>query len=80
MAALGQQSPLSPVPIRVRSAPKLPVRPPRPELGRQRTKFRRPLSIVVRHRRVPTPVYDWFTEGFDTADLKEAKALLEALK
>ena len=26
------------------------------------------------------PVYDWFTEGFDTADLKEAKALLEELK
>jgi class 3 adenylate cyclase/tetratricopeptide (TPR) repeat protein len=25
------------------------------------------------------PVYDWFTEGFDTADLKEAKALLEEL-
>ena len=25
-----------------------------------------------------SPVYDWFTEGFDTADLKEAKALLEA--
>jgi hypothetical protein len=25
------------------------------------------------------PVYDWFTEGFDTADLKEAKALLEQL-
>jgi hypothetical protein len=24
-------------------------------------------------------VYGWFTEGFDTADLKEAKALLEAL-
>ena len=24
-------------------------------------------------------VYDWFTEGFDTADLQEAKALLEAL-
>jgi tetratricopeptide (TPR) repeat protein len=23
-----------------------------------------------------TPVYGWFTEGFDTADLKEAKALL----
>ncbi len=23
--------------------------------------------------------YDWFTEGFDTADLKEAKALLEEL-
>ena len=26
------------------------------------------------------PVYDWFTEGFDTADLKDAKALLERLK
>ena len=26
------------------------------------------------------PIYGWFTEGFDTADLKEAKALLEALK
>jgi class 3 adenylate cyclase/predicted ATPase len=25
------------------------------------------------------PVYHWFTEGFDTADLHEAKALLEAL-
>ena len=24
-------------------------------------------------------VYDWFTEGFDTADLKEAKALLDEL-
>jgi predicted ATPase len=26
------------------------------------------------------PVYDRFTEGFDTLDLKEAKALLEQLK
>ena len=26
-----------------------------------------------------TPIYGWFTEGFDTADLQEAKALLEAL-
>jgi predicted ATPase len=25
------------------------------------------------------PVYAWFTEGFDTADLQEAKALLDAL-
>ena len=24
-------------------------------------------------------VYNWFTEGFDTADLKDAKALLEEL-
>jgi predicted ATPase len=26
-----------------------------------------------------TPVYSWFTEGFDTADLQEAKVLLEEL-
>ena len=25
------------------------------------------------------PVYGWFTEGFDTADLKDAKALLDQL-
>ena len=25
------------------------------------------------------PVYNWFTEGFDTLDLKQAKALLEEL-
>ncbi len=25
------------------------------------------------------PVYGWFTEGFDTADLQDAKALLEEL-
>ena len=25
------------------------------------------------------PVYGWFTEGFDTTDLQEAKALLDAL-
>jgi predicted ATPase len=25
------------------------------------------------------PVYGWFTEGFDTADLQEAKTLLKAL-
>ena len=25
------------------------------------------------------PIYEWFTEGFDTADLKEAKALLDEL-
>jgi predicted ATPase len=27
-----------------------------------------------------TPVYGWFTEGFDALDLKQAKALLEQLK
>ena len=26
------------------------------------------------------PVYGWFTEGFDTADLQDAKTLLDELK
>jgi predicted ATPase len=30
-------------------------------------------------RELLAPVYDWFTEGFDTLDLKEAKALLDEL-
>ncbi|MFQ6024333.1 MAG: adenylate cyclase, partial [Acidiferrobacterales bacterium] len=30
-------------------------------------------------REILTPVYDWFTEGFDTADLKDAKGLLTTL-
>jgi Magnesium chelatase, subunit ChlI len=42
------------------------------------------LSRLWQHERKSTeaygllaPVYGWFTEGFDTADLQEAKALLE---
>jgi len=31
-----------------------------------------PLPLVA-------PVYAWFTEGFDTQDLKEAKGLLDEL-
>src|SRR5436309_14772175 len=30
-------------------------------------------------RKLLTPVYGWFTEGFDTADLKDAKVLLHEL-
>jgi predicted ATPase len=30
-------------------------------------------------RELLAPIYDWFTEGFDTADLQEAKAVLEEL-
>jgi predicted ATPase len=30
-------------------------------------------------RALLAPVYDWFTEGFGTADLQEARMLLEAL-
>jgi predicted ATPase len=31
-------------------------------------------------RELLAPVYGWFTEGFDTRDLKEAKVLLEELE
>jgi predicted ATPase len=31
-------------------------------------------------RELLAPVYAWFTEGFDTRDLKEAKALLNELR
>jgi tetratricopeptide (TPR) repeat protein len=34
---------------------------------------------VLEARELLSDIYDWFTEGFDTADLVEAKALLEAL-
>jgi predicted ATPase len=32
---------------------------------------------VWQARELLAPVYGWFTEGFDTRDLKEAKGLLE---
>jgi predicted ATPase len=34
---------------------------------------------VQQARELLAPVYAWFTEGFDTRDLKDAKALLEEL-
>ena len=34
---------------------------------------------VQQARELLAPVYGWFTEGFDTRDLKEAKMLLEEL-
>jgi predicted ATPase len=30
-------------------------------------------------RKLLAPVYGWFTKGFDTADLKDAEALLDEL-
>jgi hypothetical protein len=32
-----------------------------------------------RDRAMLADIYNWFTEGFDTADLKDAKALLDEL-
>ena len=34
---------------------------------------------VTRLMQPMSEIYNWFTEGFDTADLKDAKALLEEL-
>ena len=34
---------------------------------------------VQQARELLAPIYGWFTEGFDTLDLKEAKALLAEL-
>jgi predicted ATPase len=34
---------------------------------------------VQQARELLAPVYGWFTEGFDTLDLKEAKELLEEI-
>jgi tetratricopeptide (TPR) repeat protein len=35
---------------------------------------------VQQARELLAPIYGWFTEGFDTRDLKEAKALLDTLE
>ena len=39
----------------------------------------RDLGKPQQARELLAPVYDWFTEGFDTLDLKQAKALLDEL-
>ena len=44
---------------------------PRPALGQA--------GRAVESPRPFAPIYGWFTEGFDSADLKDAKALLHAL-
>ncbi len=39
-----------------------------------------PLATTLRALDLLAPIYAWFKEGLDTPDLKEAKALLEALQ
>ena len=39
----------------------------------------KPVVKLTVSREPRAPVYHWFTEGFGTADLQEAKALLEQL-
>jgi predicted ATPase len=42
-------------------------------------RLRRDQGCRAEARDLLIPVYDWFTEGFDTPDLTEAKALLDEL-
>ncbi len=42
-------------------------------------RLRRDQGQRAEARDLLAPVYDWFTEGFTTADFKEAKALLDEL-
>ena len=42
-------------------------------------RLRRDQGKVQQARELLAPVYGWFTEGLDTRDLKDAKALLEEL-
>ena len=44
------------------------------------TRLRRDQGRRTEARDLLAPVYGWFTEGFDTPDLREAKTLLEALE
>ena len=42
-------------------------------------RLRRDQDRGAEARNLLAPIYGWFTEGFDTADLKEAKALIDEL-
>ena len=42
-------------------------------------RLRRDQGRLAEARDLLAPIYGWFTEGFDTPDLKEAKALLDEL-
>jgi predicted ATPase len=47
--------------------------------GNEHGAFWRDQGKPQQARELLAPVYGWFTEGFDTRDLKDAKALLEEL-
>jgi predicted ATPase len=42
-------------------------------------RLRRDQGRYAEARDLLAPVYGWFSEGFDTSDLKEAKALIDEL-
>jgi hypothetical protein len=56
-----------------------PAEPLHMRLATSLARLRRDQGKRQQARDLLAPVYGWFTEGFDTADLKEAKALLDEL-
>jgi hypothetical protein len=48
-------------------------------LGHRKMMLRAIAALGAPTLRQPAAVYGWFTEGFDLADLKEARALLDQL-
>ena len=55
------------------------LRPDQLRAGMSLARLRRDQGRRAEAREMLAPVYGWFTEGFDTPDLKDAKALLDAL-
>ena len=53
--------------------------PARQPASNSLARLRRDQGRHAEARDLLAPVYGWFTEGFDTADLKEAKSLLDEL-
>ncbi len=72
--------------FRASSIPRWPRLRPNVEVARQQLPAAMSMARLWRDhgkrneaRELLAPVYGWFTEGFDTRDLKEAKALLDEL-
>jgi predicted ATPase len=55
------------------------IRASTPRVSKSLARLWRDQGKVQQARELLAPVYGWFTEGHDTRDLREAKALLEEL-
>ena len=64
---------------RKRSSPRARYEGPRGLAATSLARLWRDQGKVQQARELLAPIYGWFTEGFDTRDLKEAKASLEEL-
>jgi predicted ATPase len=86
-AAIGCLGATAPVPGRCIARPFRARRAPRKLRGKlwelraaaSLARLRRDQGRPAEARELLAPVYGWFTEGFDTPDLEEAKALLDEL-